>query len=109
VSGGVPALPIVDQKTEWTPARAPSGAEGYRWRVEVEGWGVLLVDLATEQAAATGMAPQELDRRLATALQRYAHTRLEGRAKVLDQLGSWPSPVELHAEHFTAAPGDPRP
>ncbi len=95
----MPELPIVDHRTEWTPGRSP-GVDGYRWRVEVDGWGVLLVDVSGAEAVRTGMAAHELDRELPTALQRYAAAKLDRSAPVLDQLSRWDSPVVLFAEHF---------
>ena len=92
-------LPIVDHGMEWAPGRSP-GVDGYRWRVEVDGWGILLVDVSSSEAIRTGMATHELDRELPTALQRYAAARLDKHVAVLDQLGRWDSPVVLFAEHF---------
>ena len=84
---------------EWAPGRSP-GVDGYRWRVEVEGWGVLLVDVSASEAIRTGMATHELDQELPTALQEYAAARLDNHVAVLDQLRRWDSPVVLFAEHF---------
>jgi hypothetical protein len=95
----VAALPIVGHTIEWAPGRSP-GVVGYRWRVEVDGWGVLLVDVSGSEAVRTGMATHELDQELPTALQRYAAARLDSSVAVLDQLGRWDSPVVLFAEHF---------
>ena len=95
------SLPILAHRTEWTPVPGrPPASRGARWRVEVEGWGVLLVDLARDEALSAGMAPAELDDLLPTALQRYAAVKLDDRVPVLDQLGRWESPIELRAEHF---------
>src|SRR4051794_3999597 len=92
-------LPIVGHRIEWAPGRSP-GVDGYRWRVDVDGWGVLLVDVAGSEAVRTGMAAHELDRELPAALQRYAAARLDRKSPVLDQLGRWDAPVVLLAEHF---------
>ena len=60
----------------------------------------LTVDLSDTQATISGLLETELDKRLATALQRQADGRLRGDLPVIDQVLGWKSPVTLRAEHF---------
>jgi hypothetical protein len=97
-------LPIKFHTLKSTPDSAGTGGrDGYRWHVGLgddDGEMLLVVDLSDSQAVQTGLGRGALHDRLPRALQRYAGGVLQNDLPVLDQIGTWNSPIVLKADHF---------
>ncbi len=97
-------LPIRSHALEYSPDRAPGGADGYRWHVHLEendaAVEYLVVDLTGTEATRTRLGTEELDAKVEHALQRLASSRLSNHSDPLAQAAEWNAPVLRRAEHF---------